>query len=254
MFDPNWRLITQMAQEPFVLDCSVWRTCQPDLIIATALFSAEHFTKNLFQEYAIAQSANLEQAVIKRQAEHLAGRYCAKQALKQHFSENQEICDIPSGKHREPMWPANVLGSITHTNTYALCAIGDSESFHGIGIDMEEILGINCAKELAEQIHNQQELKLLMLNNFSTNLATTLLFSAKESIFKALYNNVSEYFGFEVARLSKVVPAKQSLTFSLDKNFCDKYRLDSHIDCTYSLFENKVLTLCVLTDGFDSHC
>lgn len=246
MFDPNWRLIREMAQEPFLLQCSVWRTYKPDLIIAGALFSAEHFTQNLFEEYAIAQSINLDQAVIKRKAEHLAGRYCAKQALEQHFEENQVICDIPSGKHREPIWPASVLGSITHTNTYALCAIGDSKDFLGIGIDMEEILEINLAKELAEQIHNKQELKLLTINNFPSNFATTLLFSAKESIFKALYNNVSEYFGFEVARLSNVIPAKRSLTFSLDKKFCDKYKLVSHIDCTYSLFENKVLTMCVV--------
>ncbi|MBQ4859997.1 4'-phosphopantetheinyl transferase superfamily protein [Pseudoalteromonas sp. MMG007] len=246
MFEPNWLLITQRAQDSFVLQCSVWRTEQPDLIISGVQFSAERFTQSLFQEYAIVQNINLDQAVIKRKAEYLAGRYCAKQALKQHFGENQAICDIPSGKHREPIWPTGVLGSITHTNTYALCAIGDIESLNGIGIDMEEILETNNAKELAQQIHDQQELKLLTLNNIPINFSTTLIFSAKESIFKALYNNVSGYFGFEVARLSKVDTARQSLTFCLDKNFCDKYRLVSHVDCTYFLFENKVLTLCVI--------
>lgn len=246
MFEPNWCLITQKALDNFVLQLSVWRTSQPRIIIAGAQFCAGHFTQDLFQKYAIAHSVNLEQAVIKRKAEYLAGRYCAKLALRNHFGENQIICDIPSGKHREPVWPASVLGSITHTNTYALCAIGDCNSFQGIGIDLEEIMETNNANQLAEQVHDQHELKLLTANNFPANFATSLLFSAKESIFKALYNNVSEYFGFDVARLCSIVPAKRSLTFRLDEAFCDKYRLASHVDCTYYHFNSGILTLCVI--------
>lgn len=246
MYDPNWSLIKQSALDNFLLQLSIWRTSQPYLSIAGAQFSAGNFTQNLFQQYAVAQSANLEQAVTKRKAEYLAGRYCAKLALQQHFGKNQAICDIPSGKHREPMWPAGVLGSITHTKTYALCAIGESNCIQGIGIDLEEILEISSANELAEQIHNEQELQLLTTNNFPSNFATTLLFSAKESIFKALYNNISEYFGFEVARLCSVVPATRSLTFNLDSVFCNKYGISDEVHCKYYHFDNGILTLCVI--------
>jgi 4'-phosphopantetheinyl transferase EntD len=80
----------------------------------------------------------LEGCVEKRQREILAGRRCARLALAQ-----LGIVDVPllAGPDRAPLWPAAVVGSLTHTDGcaggYCGVVVGESRRFTGIGIDAE---------------------------------------------------------------------------------------------------------------------
>ena len=75
-------------------------------------FEATSFVDASFSTHQILFPAQLGKAVSKRKAEYLAGRVCAKHVLATLSIDNFEL---HSGTDRAPIWPENIIGSITHT-------------------------------------------------------------------------------------------------------------------------------------------
>ena len=118
----------------------------------------------------------------RRLAEFRAGRWCAHRALAPlGLGESP----IPIAMSREPVWPAGVVGSITHCLGYCAAAVAPSAQLRGIGIDAE--LPSEVSFGLAEQICGRAELARLSEMPCDATLALSLTFSAKESVFKALF-------------------------------------------------------------------
>lgn len=140
--------------------------------------------------------AQLADAGRKRKTDHLAGRIAAAHALPDHT--------IPGiGPSGEPLWPDGISGSITHSGTQAM-AVVVRERQALIGIDCEAILPDNEAREIKEGIINAHEEPVLSRSGYPFALALTLAFSAKESLFKALFPRVQAYMGFDSARVTKL--------------------------------------------------
>lgn len=113
----------------------------------------------------------------KRKAEHLAGRIAAVHALREYG-----IKTVPGiGRQRQPLWPQNLFGSISHSASTALAVV----SRQPVGIDIEAIFTPQTAAELASSIVTHAEKELLANGCLSIEQALTLAFSAKESAFKA---------------------------------------------------------------------
>ncbi|WP_435929415.1 enterobactin synthase subunit EntD [Dryocola sp. BD613] len=148
-------------------------------------------------------ASRLANAVNKRCAEHLAGRIAAVEALRLS-GVNDYIPDI--GPHRAPCWPPGFTGSITHTDKVALATvIADSPARPcGIGIDTEIIINAYDAQEIADGIVNAAERERLGACGLPFPAALTLAFCAKESLFKALYRHVGQYFDFSAAEITAV--------------------------------------------------
>lgn len=121
--------------------------------------------------------AQLQHTGRKRKAEHLAGRIAAVYALREYGYK----CVPAIGELRQPVWPAEVYGSISHCGTTALAVV----SRQPIGIDIEEIFSVQTAKELTDNIITPAEHERLAECGLAFSLALTLAFSAKESAFKA---------------------------------------------------------------------
>ncbi|MCX5573594.1 enterobactin synthase subunit EntD [Enterobacter sp. E-TC7] len=138
--------------------------------------------------------AQLADAGRKRKADHLAGRIAAMHALNERT--------IPAiGPSGEPLWPEGVSGSITHSGTQAMAVVvRDRHAL--IGIDCESILPENEAREIKGGIIDAQEERVLSHAGYPFALALTLAFSAKESLFKALFPLVQAYMGFDSARVT----------------------------------------------------
>jgi 4'-phosphopantetheinyl transferase EntD len=83
-------------------------------------FEVSAYNPGLFDAWNVEFPLSLQTAVPKRQAEYLAGRIAGQHALKELGISN---FDIESGKHRSPTWPNGILGSITHTDNMAFCAV-----------------------------------------------------------------------------------------------------------------------------------
>ncbi|WP_370973332.1 enterobactin synthase subunit EntD [Enterobacter wuhouensis] len=150
--------------------------------------------------------AQLSSAGRKRKADHLAGRIAAAHALPDHA--------VPGiGPSGEPLWPDGISGSITHSGTRAMAVVTQHPAL--IGIDCETILPENEALEIKDGIIDAQEEAVLSRSGYPLSLALTLVFSAKESLFKALFPKVKSYMGFDSARITML--DKETLMLALTR-------------------------------------
>lgn len=150
--------------------------------------------------------AELANAGRKRKAEHLAGRIAAAHALPDHT--------VPGiGPSGEPLWPDGISGSITHSGTEAMSVVAPYPAL--IGIDSEAILAENEARGIKDGIIDAHEERVLSRSGYPFALALTLVFSAKESLFKALFPQMQAYMGFDSARVTML--DKETLMLALTR-------------------------------------
>jgi 4'-phosphopantetheinyl transferase EntD len=146
----------------------------------------------LFPEEATA----LGQAVEKRRREFVTARACARRALADLGLSPQAIASGPRG---EPLWPDGVVGSITHCAGYRGCAVAPSARLLSLGIDAEvdEPLppGLLADVSLPDE---RRRLETLARERPGVSW-DRLLFSIKESVYKAWYPLARCWLGFEDA-------------------------------------------------------
>jgi enterobactin synthetase component D len=174
----------------------VFPTLTPGIGALRCRFDASAFYEELYAELGIACPESLFRALRKRKAEYLAGRYLCRLLLRERGLPTL----IPSGRHREPLWPVGWIGSVTHTDEIAVSCIAPCASVNILGIDVERWLDGDTAASLAPIIIGRDKYTRLA-GPWSYGHAVTLAFSAKESLFKALYPQVGSYFDFNCAEL-----------------------------------------------------
>jgi 4'-phosphopantetheinyl transferase EntD len=143
------------------------------------------------------EQAAVARAVQKRRREFTTARACARRALARLDLPAQPI---PIGARGEPLWPAGVVGSITHCRGYRACALARTSDMLAIGIDAEPngalpdgVLGeIACAEEERAWLREQARVAPEICWD-------RLLFSAKESVYKAWFPLAGRWLGFEDA-------------------------------------------------------
>jgi enterobactin synthetase component D len=169
-----------------------------DNICLQCQFNIDIYRDELFDEFNIYFPESLAKAVPKRKAEFLAGRIIVREAME---IMALPIIGIPIGMNRAPCWPEGVAGSITHSGNQVFCLL--SKKNNGIGIDYEEVISGEDAADIQRSIVSEEEVSLFSEVSSDYNKVLTLAFSAKESLFKALYFSVGKYFDFlEVAIIS----------------------------------------------------
>jgi 4'-phosphopantetheinyl transferase EntD len=157
------------------------------------------------------EEALIARAVEKRRREFITARRCAREAL---VRLGYAPAPIGSGPRREPRWPAGVVGSITHCEGYRAAAVAVTADLASIGIDAEpnEPLppGVRESVAVADE---PERLRTLAARDPMVRW-DRLLFSAKESVYKAWYPLTGRWLGFEDAALS-IDPATRSFTARL---------------------------------------
>jgi enterobactin synthetase component D len=158
--------------------------------------------------------AQLAGAVPKRQLEFLAGRSCAREALGRVLGRIVTE-PIGVGADRAPVWPAGIVGAITHADGFAAAAVARATDTLGLGIDSEPVVAAEAREAVAEQAIVRGELEALGRADLEEAVLLTLLFSAKESLFKCLYPRVGRYFDFKDAEVDDVDVEAQGFTIKL---------------------------------------
>jgi len=207
--------------------------------LVSTQFDPEQFEPDDFQRCAIAPV----RGVAKRQAEHLAGRLCAREAL----WRQAEINGVPAvGEDRAPQWPAAVCGSITHGNGWAAAVVGARAQWQGLGLDIEKRLAPERALHLAGELLTPAELQRLQgLDEAAQALQITLTFSLKESLFKALYPLVGVRFYFQEAEVLSYSPDGQA-ELRLLTHLSDSWPAGSRLHGQFSASTEQVLTLVAI--------
>ena len=157
--------------------------------VLRALLPAEVEVEETTSDFVAASPFAKERAVVARavtarRAEFFSTRECARRAL---MRLGMPASPIVPGQHREPMWPEGVVGSLTHCDGYRAAAVARESTIAAIGIDAEP------HGPLPHGVAN-----LVMLDDERPHLAVLaatareiswdkILFSAKESVFKAWF-------------------------------------------------------------------
>ena len=140
---------------------------------------------------------HIARSVAKRRVEFAAVRRCARRAL-------QELgyppVPILPGEQREPRWPEGVVGSMTHCAGYCAAAVARSGEVSALGIDAE--VHAPLPEGVLELISLESERALiarLAERGPGTVHWDRVLFSAKESVYKAWFPLTRRWLGFEQA-------------------------------------------------------
>lgn len=209
-------------------------------------FSVSHFTEELFDRYQVFFPPELKNAVIKRRAEFFAGRYCAQQSLISLIG-NPSVIHI--GPHRNPLWPAPVTGSISHTNNHAIAATALKSHARGIGIDIQDEIDSGTYASIKAQIVFGEEVELIEQYRQAAMqlLMFSLMFSVKESFFKAAFPEVGHYFDFSCVSVITIDQGDQCIYLKINETLNRHLTKGLTVKADYQcLPDKKVVTLVVL--------
>ncbi|GAC1318096.1 MAG: hypothetical protein NVSMB2_12550 [Chloroflexota bacterium] len=135
-------------------------------------------------------------ATFRRRRSLAAGRAAARRALADlGASAAQE--GIGRGRGGEPLWPSDMVGTITHTEDVAMAVVGWRRDCAGLGIDLEA-LAPGMSERAARLVCTPTERAWLVDRSGEWR---TRIFSAKEAVFKALNPLEGVYLGFADAEL-----------------------------------------------------
>lgn len=201
-------------------------------------FDPENYRPIIATQMCIPIPNELSKSTKKRAAEYLAGRHCARSAM--HQLGHDAIPTI--GENRQPIWPEGFWGSISHDNDIAISAVSCKYS---IGIDIETIVEPNIVIESLDLIFTSSEKR--RFNNYLGSEIFTLIFSFKESFYKAVYPYVKRFFDFNVIDVLEINWAQGKLVYKVNEFLTDGLDIGKTGEAYFFMpFENKILTLVSL--------
>jgi len=212
----------------------------PGVVLVSSAFDPKQLVDGDFQRCLIEPPASIQRSVAKRQTEYLAGRLCAREAMRRLDGRLQ----VPViGEDRAPIWPEDICGSITHSNGWAAAIVASKLHWRGLGMDMENLLAPERAARLAGEIMLPDELERMAAGpEHQIAQCVTLTFSLKESLFKALYPLVLKRFYFhdaEVLEWSEEGVARMRLKIDLSPEWHNGKELDAQ----FSVQHGQILSL-----------
>ncbi|MCC8380864.1 4'-phosphopantetheinyl transferase [Xenorhabdus sp. PB30.3] len=210
----------------------------PDIQIMLAYFTQGSYRDDLFTEYGIVYPERLQNAVTKRRAEYLAARYCACNILNNMgYPEFQ----VESAQDRSPIWPERICGSISHSTNCAVVFAASSDKYQWVGIDIEKEIKQETIDSVSASIINETEKALLAKSPLTFIQAFTLAFSIKESLYKALYPHVKQFFDFHAAEIVEIDCTHHTVTIKLLKTLTDDYQAGSLFHGNFVLMPQRQL-------------
>ena len=146
-----------------------------------------------------AEEAAIRGAAPKRRREFTAVRACARRALARAGIPPVPVLPAASGA---PVWPPGVVGSMTHCDGYRACAIGRAEMFAAIGIDAEPHAALPAGVLPMVAIESERRSLAVLAARTPGICWDRILFSAKESVFKAWFPATGRWLGFAGAEVT----------------------------------------------------
>lgn len=198
---------------------------------------------NLYSENLNHLPENLSSATDSRKIEFIAGRICAQRAAK---ALDFELTELKVGEKREPLWPEGLVGSITHTKGICFALVDRAKSSRSVGIDIEGIVPDSKFETIERMIVNEKELGILKLFG-DKNLAYTVVFSAKEALYKLIYPLAPVFFGFHEARVVSLDLDLKQFTLRLESEKPElKPYLGIYSGC-FQVLDGRVLSILRLS-------
>ena len=139
----------------------------------------------------------------KKKSDLALGRAAVRRAL-------QDLGEVPfpvtRGEYGEPIWPVGFIGSITHCRPWTVALLIRAGKRLAIGIDLESVERVAMV-DISSIICTPAEREWVRGGNLHEYL--TMIFSAKEAVYKALHPYCRRYIDFKEVELSWL-PQSQS--------------------------------------------
>ena len=156
---------------------------------------------NDFENLAPEEQALLSKtASDKRKSQFANGRIASAEALAKLGIHTNYIAIGNSG---EPVWQSDVTGSITHSGSYAAVAVCRKTAGRALGIDLERI-DKKLEFDISEKFCTESELNWLKQpdDSYSPLQKVIILFSCKESVYKAIFHLTGQPHRFKLMQLT----------------------------------------------------
>ncbi|MFI1018421.1 4'-phosphopantetheinyl transferase [Streptomyces sp. NPDC020965] len=144
------------------------------------------------------EAAAVRRAVVQRRREYATVRLCARRAM-----ARLGVAPAPvlSGARGGPRWPTGLTGSMTHCAGYRAAVLARGDQYAMVGIDAEPHLPLPDG--ILEAIALPDEQRWVRRRCAATPQVhwDRLLFSCKESVYKAWFPHTGENLGFEHATI-----------------------------------------------------
>jgi 4'-phosphopantetheinyl transferase EntD len=170
-----------------------------DDLVPAGVVVVEAFADVPGEEVFPGEEALVARAVEGRRREFVTARRCAREAL---GKLGYPAAPILQGPKREPRWPAGVAGAITHCTGYRAAAVAPLSVLASVGIDAEPNGPLPEGVEESVTVPGESEMLAALQAGHPATHWGRLLFSAKESVYKAWYPLARRWLGFEDARLT----------------------------------------------------
>ena len=142
------------------------------------------------------ERALVEGAVAQRLAEFATTRHCARLALRRFGLPDRPIL---RGPKREPIWPENFVGSLTHCSGFRAAAAARGAQVVTIGIDAEPHAAI--AERVRQRVLRTEERQRVAKMPADIHW-DRVIFSAKESVYKAWFPLAQRFLDFDDASVT----------------------------------------------------
>lgn len=165
-----------------------------DVVAVSAEISSEHLDALRPEELD-----GIDRMIETRRIEFATGRACARfvAATLGHDAA------IPRGERREPLWPAPLTGSLSHTRGWCVAVAARRDDVAAIGIDVEQIDRLH--ERLERRILTEPEVEVVSaLSSPERQRASAIAFAAKEAFYKAHHQLEARYFGFDAVSITIV--------------------------------------------------
>lgn len=128
-----------------------------------------------------------------RRAEFATGRWCARRALGRLDPALAKL-PLPVGDDRAPVWPAGVVGSITHCAGLRCAVAARRRDVVTVGIDAEPARPLPT-DSIGVILRDDER-------QYAESLLGTVVFTVKEALFKAWWPITHTWLDFQQARVT----------------------------------------------------
>lgn len=197
-------------------------------------------TTYLYIDQRLEHPLKIAQARIERKNEYLCGRVLAQAVLNHHFGLDQSITSM---HEHLPIWPTHVLGSISHSQNKLIVALSNSALY--LGIDIEHLVTSEFAQESAHLILTPSEFDLWKSKAaefFDFAHYVSLIFSVKESLYKAVYPTAKQYIDFLEASIVDINFENQKLTLTFLPEIQQRYQLLEQYKGGWTVEQDHIMT------------
>ncbi len=185
------------------------------------------------QALGLTMPPQLARAVPARRLEFVAGRLCAQRALLLAGCANAPAVAIDD--QRAPLWPAGYVGSIAHGSGTAWAVVASRAHYRALGIDLEKVVPPATALELTASVLRPEERVLARNAGLAYERFLSLVFSAKESLYKCLNPVTGVSFDFQDAEVVELTVADGLLRVALCTDLSPEFKAGDVFEVRFEL-------------------